>query len=111
MYDKNGQVVTTAVTNMDIHDICRAGRTYGVRGFFVVTPVKPLQKLALKIIDHWETGYAADTTRRAKKRLARADLRRSRRRDHRYRAGNRRQADFDCHLGTARGKAHLFRGA
>ena len=25
VYDKNGQVVTTAVTNMDIHDIARAG--------------------------------------------------------------------------------------
>ncbi|TMA55668.1 MAG: RNA methyltransferase, partial [Deltaproteobacteria bacterium] len=44
VYDKNAQVVTTAVTNMDIHDISRAGRTYGVRGFFVVTPVKALQK-------------------------------------------------------------------
>src|SRR5262247_3881360 len=43
VYDKNRQVVTTAVTNMDIHDISRAGRTYGVRGFFVVTPAKALQ--------------------------------------------------------------------
>jgi tRNA (guanine37-N1)-methyltransferase len=52
VYDKNGQIVTTAVTNMDIHDIARSARTYDVRGFFVVTPVKALQKLALKIIDH-----------------------------------------------------------
>src|SRR5207342_306805 len=52
VYDKNHQVVTTAVTNMDIHDICRAGRSYGARGFYVVTPVKALQKLAAKIIDH-----------------------------------------------------------
>ena len=29
--DKNGQIVTTAVTNMDIHDIARSARTYGVR--------------------------------------------------------------------------------
>jgi tRNA (guanine37-N1)-methyltransferase len=59
VYDKNRQVVTTAVTNMDIHDIARAGRTYGVRGFYVVTPVKTLQKLAAKIIAHWETGYGS----------------------------------------------------
>lgn len=66
VYDKNHQVVTTAVTNMDIHDIARSGRTYGVRGFFVVTPVKPLQKLAKKIIDHWEVGYGSryNTTRK-----------------------------------------------
>ena len=60
VYDKNHQVVTTAVTNMDIHDISRSGRTYGVKGFYVVTPVKTLQKLALKIIDHWETGYGSE---------------------------------------------------
>ncbi|HET8564517.1 MAG TPA: tRNA (guanosine(37)-N1)-methyltransferase TrmD, partial [Candidatus Binatia bacterium] len=57
VYDKNGHVVTTAVTNMDIHDIARSARTYGLRGFYVVTPVKTLQKLALKIISHWEEGY------------------------------------------------------
>src|SRR5919108_2770801 len=60
VYEKNGQVVTTAVTNMDIHDIARASRTYGVRGFFVVIPVKPLQKLARKIIEHWQVGYGSE---------------------------------------------------
>jgi tRNA (guanine37-N1)-methyltransferase len=60
VYDKNHHVVTTAVTNMDIHDISRSGRTYGVKGFYVVTPVKALQKLALKIIEHWETGYGSE---------------------------------------------------
>ncbi len=54
--DKNGLVVTTAVTNMDIHDIARSARTYGVRAFFVATPVKALQVLAAKIMEHWQTG-------------------------------------------------------
>ena len=57
--DKNGQVVTTAVTNMDIHDIARSARTYGVRAFYVVTPVKALQVLAAKIIEHWQTGFGS----------------------------------------------------
>jgi len=71
--DKNGQVVTTAVTNMDIHDIARSGRTYGLAGFFVVTPVRALQKLALKIIEHWESGYGSryNTTRKEALALAR----------------------------------------
>jgi len=34
---------------------------------FVVTPVKPLQKLALKIIDHWETGYGSQYNRDAQR--------------------------------------------
>jgi tRNA (guanine37-N1)-methyltransferase len=73
VYDKNRQVVTTAVTNMDIHDIARSGRTYGIKGFYVVTPVKALQKLALKIIDHWERGYGSqyNTTRKEALALAR----------------------------------------
>jgi hypothetical protein len=57
--DKNGQVVTTALTNMDIHDIARSARTYGVQAFYVVTPVKALQALAAKIMEHWRTGYGS----------------------------------------------------
>src|SRR5574340_1006384 len=57
--DKNGLIVTTAVTNMDIHDISRSARTFSVRGFYVVTPVKALQVLAAKIIEHWQTGYGS----------------------------------------------------
>jgi tRNA (guanine37-N1)-methyltransferase len=74
VYDKNGDIVTTAVTNMDIHDISRAGRTYGVRGFFVVTPVKALQKLALKIIEHWEVGYGSQYNATRKDALALARI-------------------------------------
>ena len=70
VYDKNRQIVTTAVTNMDIHDIARSGRTYGVQGFFVVSPVKALQILALKIIDHWERGYGSQYNVTRKEALA-----------------------------------------
>ena len=92
VYDKNGQVVTTAVTNMDIHDIARSGCTYGLSGFFVVTPVKALQKLALKIIEHWESGYGSQYNATRKEALALARICDTpRRRDHRHRAGNRRK--------------------
>ena len=57
--DKNGSIVTTALTNMDIHDIARSARTYGVRRFYVATPVRALQVLAAKILEHWETGYGS----------------------------------------------------
>lgn len=70
VYDKNGQVVTTAITNMDIHDIARAARTYGIKGFYVVTPVKALQKLASKIIHHWEEGYGSQYNQTRKEALS-----------------------------------------
>ena len=64
--DKNGLIVTTAVSNMDIHDIARSACTYGVRRFYVVTPVRTLQALSEKIIEHWKTGFGAtyNTTRK-----------------------------------------------
>ena len=70
VYDKNGQVVTAAVTNMDIHDIARVGRTYGVRRFYVVTPVQALRDLAARILAHWEIGYGALYNRTRKDALA-----------------------------------------
>jgi len=59
VYDKDRKVVTTSITNMDIHDIARSARTYGVKRYFVVTPVRTLQALAEKILDHWQQGYGS----------------------------------------------------
>lgn len=70
VYDKNGQVVTSALTNMDIHDIARASRTYGVRRFYVVTPIKALRDLAAHIIEHWESGWGATYNATRKDALA-----------------------------------------
>lgn len=59
MLDKNGAVVTTALTNMDIHDIARSALTYGVQRFYVAHPVRALRLLAEKIIEHWQVGYGS----------------------------------------------------
>jgi hypothetical protein len=59
---------------MDIHDIARSAKTYGVRRFYVVTPIKALQKLALKIITHWEEGYGAEYNQTRKEALVLARL-------------------------------------
>lgn len=59
VYNKNGNVVTTAVANLDIHDISRAARTYGVRRYYIITPIEAQRKLVRKIIEHWQTGYGA----------------------------------------------------
>ena len=66
VYDKNGQVVTTAVTHLDIHDIARSACTYGVRRFYVVTPVHALRALSARILAHWDSGWGAsyNTTRK-----------------------------------------------
>ncbi|SEM47999.1 hypothetical protein SAMN04489760_11757 [Syntrophus gentianae] len=58
--NKNGEVVTTAVANMDVHDIARAARTYGVQRYYIVTPLKAQKRLVEKILAHWQEGYGAE---------------------------------------------------
>lgn len=68
--DKHGLIVTSAVTNMDVHDIARSARTYGARRFYCATPVKTLHALVAKIIDHWETGFGSTYNETRKDALA-----------------------------------------
>ena len=70
VYDKNGQVVTTAVTHLDIHDIARSACTYGVRRFYVVTPVRALRELSARILAHWDSGWGASYNTTRKEALA-----------------------------------------
>ena len=58
--DKNGQTIAAAVTALDLHDIARAAKTYGVDVFYVVTPLEDQQELVRQIIDHWVTGIGAE---------------------------------------------------
>jgi len=47
------------VTNLDLHDIARAAKTYGVRSFYVVTPLADQQELVDRIVDHWVKGIGS----------------------------------------------------
>ena len=57
--NRNGAVIGSAITNLDIHDIARASRTFGVDNYYLVTPFTDQQQLAREILDHWLTGYGA----------------------------------------------------
>jgi len=54
--DKHGQVIASAVTNLDLHDIARAARTYGAKGYYVITPLDDQMVLVREILDHWISG-------------------------------------------------------
>jgi hypothetical protein len=54
--DREGRVITSAVTNADIHDIARSAKTYGVKRFFIVTPIADQADLVRAIIGHWTCG-------------------------------------------------------
>lgn len=60
VYDKHHRVVATALTNLDLHDIARASRTYGVETFFIVHPVAAQRELAARIAGHWQGAEGAE---------------------------------------------------
>lgn len=60
VYNKELKIITTAFTNLDVHDIARAGKTYGVKGFFLVHPVKEQRELVERVLRHWLEGPAAN---------------------------------------------------
>ena len=57
--NKNGETIGSAVTNLDIHDIARAARTFGAAAYFVVTPYADQRRLVDEITGHWRQGYGA----------------------------------------------------
>lgn len=59
IYNRNMEVVTTAVTNYDIHDIARTARTYSVERYFIIHPQQSQSRLVQDIMDYWQTGYGA----------------------------------------------------
>jgi hypothetical protein len=55
--NRTGEIIGSAVTNLDLHDLARAGRTYGVDACWIVTPYQDQQELAGQIVRHWTEGY------------------------------------------------------
>ncbi len=55
--NKKGEKIGSAVTNLDIHDIARACKTFGVYRYWIVTPFDEQQRLVEQIIGHWTHGY------------------------------------------------------
>ncbi len=59
VYNKHQVTIASAITPLDIHDFARLGKTYDVRGFFVITPLEDQQALSNRILRHWICGYGA----------------------------------------------------
>lgn len=57
--DAQGGIVTSTLTNIDVHDLSRSAKTYGCSDFFVVHPIEAQRTLCARILDHWTTGSSA----------------------------------------------------
>ena len=54
--NKKGEKVTTSVTNLDIHDMARSCRTFGVEKYLIITPLILQQNLVKRILHYWQSG-------------------------------------------------------
>ena len=59
VYNNRFKIITTAFTNLDVHDIARAAVTYGVKSFYLVQPNLEQQKLVNRVLKHWTEGEGA----------------------------------------------------
>ena len=68
--NKRGETIGSAVTNLDLHDISRAARTYGVNEYFIATPFEDQLELIREITDHWQNGHGATSNPARKEALS-----------------------------------------
>ncbi len=59
VYNKEGDIIASALTTIDIHDFSRIARTYRLGGVWIVTPLKSQQVLFDRMVNHWTRGFGA----------------------------------------------------
>lgn len=59
VHDRARAVVTSAITNLDLHDISRSSHTYGLTDLFIVHPIAAQRLLAERVREHWISGSGA----------------------------------------------------
>jgi tRNA (guanine37-N1)-methyltransferase len=64
MHDKvllpNGVVGKTSVTSFDLHDVSRSCRTFGIKNYFIATPLHDQQIIVNTLLDFWQSGVGID---------------------------------------------------
>lgn len=58
--NRKSEVIASAFTNLDLHDLGRLACTYGLPRCFIVTPLQDQQKLVGKLIGHWVERVGKD---------------------------------------------------
>jgi hypothetical protein len=67
--NRKEMTIGSALTTIDMHDIARASMTFGIKGFYVVTPFADQADLAEQVIAHWTKGVGGELNPSRKKAL------------------------------------------
>jgi hypothetical protein len=57
--DARGNIVATNITNLDLHDIARACRVYGIERYYLIHPMEEQLMFVSRILEHWRIGEGA----------------------------------------------------
>jgi hypothetical protein len=74
--NRKGETISSAFTNLDLHDMARTARTYEVPACYIVTPLQDQKHLIKRLLDHWCKGVGKElhpNRQEALKRLKIAD--------------------------------------
>ena len=55
--DKRGDIVSTSINNLEIHDVARSCMTFGLELCYIVTPLQKQRAIAERLVVHWRDGY------------------------------------------------------
>jgi len=58
--NQNNEIITTSITNLDVHDIARLSTTYNLDGYYIVQPLERQKELFQELIDYWKEGIGAN---------------------------------------------------
>ena len=72
--NKKQEVIGSAFTNLDIHDIARMARTYGIAEYFIASPYEDQHQLITELLNHGLSGYGAKYNPARKEALKRVRL-------------------------------------
>ncbi len=63
--DKDGRIIVTSFTTMDLHDIARPARAYEINRYYIVQPIDAQRIVIKRQINYWlsEEGRQANPTR------------------------------------------------
>ncbi len=72
--DKIGNAVCTSITNLDLHDISRAGTTYDADAVWLVHPYEIQRRFIERVMRHWQAGWGAVYNPSRKESLAQTKI-------------------------------------
>ncbi len=59
VYNKKQHIITTSLTNLDLHDIARVSRTYALADYYLIQPIESQRQLMVDLVEHWRSGFGA----------------------------------------------------